>query len=500
MSESEENLTKAEHVGRQTRRGISWNFAGAVVINGMRVVVLVVLGRALTSTDFGIVAAAVSVNVVVYGIRDIGLGPALIQRKQLDDEHLTTAFAVTTYLGLVLTVGLFVFAPEIGRLYGIPESVDVMRAMGLLFGLRNLAATSRMMCHRAMNFRAIAIVDALSFTVGSTVAMVAAVLGAGPWALVLGYLIEELISTGAFLKLSPPRWSLRVDRRRLRELMSFGGGQTLAQIASVGATYGDNFVVGGALGATQLGFYTRAYDLIKMPSFVFDAIVGSVLFPAFSQLQDDRPALAVSFRRVAFVNALVLLPMSAALVVLAPETIALILGDKWDGAVVPFQILAVTMLLRTSQKLGSIVAQAGGLVNGVAIATVIYMVIVIGGAAISIRWGIGGVACSTAIAITVISCMCNYLAMQVSGLPLHTLVAAHGPGLALAGLVVAVTAPAAHALRATDLAPWVIFVGGAITSVLASLAVVAVWVKRGRGDFSWLGQELARVRRRKRPL
>lgn len=498
MSESQEHSAGADHVGTQTRRGISWNFGAALVINTMRVVVLVVLGRALTSTDFGIVAAAVSVNVVVYGIRDIGLGPALIQRKDLQPAHLTTAFAITSYLGVVLTAGLFLGAPAIGRLYGIPESVDVMRVMGLLFGLRNLAATSRMMCYRAMNFRAIAIVDAASFTLGSTVAMITAIAGAGPWALVLGYLVEEVISTGAFLRLSPPKWSLRVDPKSLRELLSFGGGQTLTQLASVGATYGDNFVVGNALGATQLGFYTRAYDLIKMPSFVFDAIVGSVLFPAFSRLQDDRPALATNFRRVAFVDALVLLPMSAALVVLAPETIGLVLGDDWDGAVAPFQILAVTMLLRTSQKLASIVAQAGGLVNGIAIATVIYMCIVIGGAAISIHWGIAGVACSTAIAITSVSCMCTYLALRVSRLPLRALVAAHGHGLVLAGVVVAVTWPLAHALRTTTLAPWLVFASLAALSVLVCLAIVAIWLRRGRGDFAWLGGELARIRRRKR--
>ena len=67
----------------------------------------------------------------------------------------------------------------------------------------------------------------------------------------------------------------------------------------------------------------------------------------------------------------------------------------------PFRILAVTMLLRTTQKVGGLVASAAGAVGGVAKAYTLYMICVIGGAALSIRWGIAGVACSTGLSILV---------------------------------------------------------------------------------------------------
>lgn len=464
----------------------------------MRVVVLAVLGRALTSTDFGIVAAAVSVNVIVYGLRDVGVGSALVQRKELLPGHLTTAFAVSTYLGFGLSAGLFIAAPLIGEVYGITESIDVIRALALVFALRSLGSTSRMVCQRAMNFRLITLIDAAAFTTGSTVSMIAAVVGAGPWALVAGYLVEETVSTALLLRLSPAKISLRIDRARLRELLSFGIGQTIIQSANIVATYGDNVVVGNALGARSLGYYTRAYDLIKFPSMVFDAVVGNVLFPAFSRLQDDRTNLAVSFRRVTFVNALVLLPASACLSVLAPEAIRILMGAGWEGAVLPFRILAVTILLRTSVKLGGIVAQAAGAVNAVAVAYVIYMIVVIGGAMFSIRWGIPGVATSTAIGITVVSIHCCYLAMRACGVRVPTFVGAHGPGLVLALLVAVMAWPAAEALRAARVPPPLIFAVVGASSVLLCLGMLAIWLRRGRGDFGWLGGELRRVRRRGR--
>lgn len=328
MVEPVDSLVDAQVVAQRTRRGISWNLLGAVSTNAMRVAAIAVLGRMVTSDEFGVVAAAVSVNVILYSVRDIGVGQALIQRKEVEPAHLTTAFAVSLYLGLALALLLLLSAPLIADLYRIPASVDVIRALGSLFALRGVSATSRMVCQRELRFRAIAIIDAVAFAVGTMASIGFAIADFGPWALVIGYVVEEALSTAMYLWVCPPRPSLTIDRARFRELMTFGAGQTVAQIAGILATYGDNFVVGHVLHAQALGFYTRAYEWIKFPSTVFASIVGNVLFPAFSRLQEQKARLATSLRRVTFVNALVLLPASAALIVVAPETIHMLINPK----------------------------------------------------------------------------------------------------------------------------------------------------------------------------
>lgn len=486
----------AEAVGGKTRRGIQWSFIGAVITNAVRIVVLAVLGRALTKDDFGIVAAAVSVYVLVFTVRDLGIGIALVQRKELLPGHVATAFATSTYLGLALSSALFVAAPWIGRAYGIVESTDVIRGLAGMFAIRSVATTSRMLCQRAMNFRLITLVEIVAFTIGSGVAIASALAGAGPWALVAGYLTEEVISAGCYLVASPPKFSLRINRQRLRELLDFGGGYSVVLVANLVATFGDNFIVGRTLGAAQLGFYSRAYDLMRYPSMVFDAVVGNVLFPAFSRLQQDPADVASSFRRVTFVNALLLLPASAALIVVAPEAIRIVLGQGWNEAVLPFQILVTAMLLRTSMKLASIVAQALGAVNSVAVAQCLYAIILVGGAVGTVRWGIVGVATSTSIAIAIASFHACYLALRVARLSWRDFLTAHVPGLGLTVLAVATAWPLTIALRSIHLPAGVTFALGAIVSVAACIAGVAIATRSGRGDFAWLGGELRRARSR----
>jgi PST family polysaccharide transporter len=486
-----------DRIGHHTRRGISWNLVGAVATNAMRLLTVVVLGRVLDSHDFGVVAAALSVTVLLHNVRDIGLGPALVQRASLDRAHVATAFAVSLYLGLAIALLLVLAAPLIGALYRIEESVPVLRALGAIFALRGVSAVSVVLCQRAMNFRAIALVDAGAYAAGTTVAMTLALRGAGPWSLVAGYLTEEALSAALYLYLRPPAASLRISGAPLRDLLGFGAGQTVIQLAGILATYGDNFVVGRVLGAGALGFYTRAYDLIKLPSAVFGNIVGNVLFPAFSRLQRDRERLASGFRRVMMVNALVLLPASAALIAIAPEAIRVVMGAHWDAAVLPFRILAVTMLMRTSYKVAAMVASAAGAVSAVAAANVVYMACVIAGAAVSVRWGIAGVATTTALSLVVVYVHCCYLAMQVSGVPTRALLAAHVPGLLVALLVGAAAWPAAMALRAAAVPAPLRFAAIAVLGIALALAATALWLRPHRtGDAGWLRDELGRVSRR----
>jgi len=489
-----------ERVGHHTRRGISWNLVGAAVTNTLRLVTVVVLGRVLDSRDFGVVAAALSVTVLLQNVRDLGLGPALVQRAALDRAHVATAFAVSLYLGLGIAALIVLAAPLIGALYHIEESVDILRALGVIFfALRGVSAVSIVLCQRAMDFRTIALVDAGTYTAGTVVAMACALRGAGPWSLVAGYLTEEALAAALYLYLRPPAASLRIGRAALRDLLGFGAGQTVIQLAGILATYGDNFVVGRTFGPAALGYYTRAYDLIKLPSAVFGNVVGNVLFPAFSRLQGDKARLASGFRRVIMVNALVLLPASAALIAVAPEAIRVVMGERWDAAVLPFRILAISMMMRTSYKVAAMVASAAGAVGAVAAANVVYMVCVIAGATLSVRWGIEGVAATTALSLVVVYVHCSYLAMQVSGVPARALLGAHVPGLLLAAVASAAAWPAVWALRAAGAPAALSFAAIAVLGIALALGATALWLRaaapRG-GDAAWLREELARVGRR----
>ena len=244
-------------LARRTRQGISWTAAGALGGNLVRLAVYAALGRILSRTEFGIVAAAMTVIQLGNTLKDLGVGIALVQRKELEPEHVEAAFTFSVVLGVVLGGAMFAGADLFARFYGIEPSVAIIRLLSSLFILRGVSLVPGFMCRRNMRFRALAIVDLVSYVFGSAVAVGLALGGAGAWSLAWGYVVETTLTVGMLVYLAPPPWRLGLHKRHLRDLLGFGMGQSAANLANYFANNGDYMVVGHFLGAAQLGLYQR---------------------------------------------------------------------------------------------------------------------------------------------------------------------------------------------------------------------------------------------------
>jgi len=492
-------MSKAKGLGRKTRAAISWSAITAIAANAQRLIVLAVLGRLLTPSDFGIVAAAMTVILAVKVLRDFGLGLALVQRDDLQPEHVDVAFTVSVIQGVVLTALIAAVAGPIAGFFDMTGSVNVIRALSLMFLIRSFGLVPSFMLQRELRFRELSIIDFASYFCGSVASIVLAFLGFGLWSLIIGYGVESLLGTLALVAASPPPWRLRWHRQPFLELIGFGAGKSLASVANYFAQQGDYMVVGHVLDKTQLGLYQRAYELVTFPSNVFTSVAGSVLFSAFAKVQNDPERMGRVFRRSMFASAIVLLPASAGLFVLAPEVVRILMGAQWDGAVLPLRIMTTMMLFRTSYKLGALVGRSAGEVFHIAGWQVIYALLVIGGAAISVRWGILGVSCTTSFAILVNFWALTRIGLRMTNLRARDLLAAHGSSIVFAAVVGATAWGTAAGLRALDASYIWVAVVSTVTGTLVFLALLLWGLSRPSGDWPWLKETLGElVRRRKR--
>jgi PST family polysaccharide transporter len=486
-------------LGKKTRRGITWTLIGAVLSNGLRIAFLAVLGRLLTAAEFGLVAAALTAVGLAQAFKGIGLGIALVQRRELEPSHVESAFGFSLLFSLTLAGVMFLGAPAIGDLYNMPAATPLLRALSVMFLLQGVASTSSFLSQREMRFRPLVLIDLTAYIAGCAIGIGLAVWGAGAWSLVGGYLVEATVSCVALLRLRPPPLRFRIRWRPLRDLLGFGSGQTAAGIANYFGNQGDYIVVGRWLGAVALGFYTRAYELVRYPSLIFQNILGTVLFSSFSRLQGEPERLGQAFRRVLFLNGVLLLPASAGLVVLAPEAIYLLMGPGWESAVLPLQIMATSMLFRTSYKASGIVARSSSDVFRVAGWQLVYAIAVTGGALLTVRWGIVGVSCTTALAVVLNFLTLTSVALRRVTLGWGAILRAHIPGLAAALLVVAGALPVALALRAAGASVVAVAAAGVVAGSVGPVGLALYWLRRGDEDWVWARETLRQVvSRRKR--
>jgi O-antigen/teichoic acid export membrane protein len=336
-----------------------------------------------------------------------------------------------------------------------------------------------------MQFRALTIVDLAGYLAGSALSVGLALGGAGAWALAWGYVLETVVNVAMLVYLAPPPRRLRMHKRHLRDLLGFGMGQSAANLASYFANNGDYMVVGHFLGPAKLGLYQRAYELMRFPATVFTSVAGSVLFSAFAKVQDDRERLGRAFRRTLFASAIVLLPASAGLIVLAPELVRILLGKGWSGVEWPFRIMATSMLFRTTYKLGALVGKSSGDVLALAIWQVVYAACVIGGALVAMHWDILGVALSR-------------LGLAATTLRWRDIAAAHVEAVIYAAVVGAVAWAIATGLRAAGQSFPVVAAVTTIGGTLVFLVLARRGLRRGRGDWPWLADALGQFLKKKK--
>ncbi|HVH69046.1 MAG TPA: oligosaccharide flippase family protein [Gemmatimonadales bacterium] len=479
-----------------------WIGGGKVVYAGLRILVLALLARLLSPANFGVIGAALVVVGFSAIFSQLGLAPAIIQRPLLERRHLEAAFSASVLLGVLLGITLWLAAPLAARFFHIPAVAPVLRVLAWIFPLDGLSAIAESQVQRELRFRWLATMEVSTFLVGyGLIGVGLAFLGAGVWALVAGQMAQTTLYTLILIVTRPPVLRLVPDRAAFVELMYYGGGFTASKVANYFALQADNLVVGRWLGAAALGFYGRAYELMAGAPALLGEAVDRVLFPAMASIQQEAQRMAEAYHRGVALMALITLPASAILFVLAPELIRALLGPQWTPVVLPFQILALGMFLRTSYRISDVTARATGAVYRRAWRQLVYALCVLTAAWFGKAWGIAGVAAGVLGALAVNFLLMAHLGLRLTHLTWRSFWHAHAPAVALAAAAGLIAWGAALPLRALAAPPLFVF---AVTLLVTIAGVLLLAFGAPRvffgPDGQWLVAQLGAFLRRRQAL
>lgn len=469
----------------KTAGGFFWTGLGTGGQTVIQFVVLVVLARLLTPEDFGIVAAAM----VVVGLSTIfsllGVGPAIVQRPNLETRHIRTAFTMSLFLGAFFYAVVWLTAPYVEAFFRMDGLADVLRLVALVFPIKGLGVVSESLAQRELRFKFLSGVTVASFALGyGALGIAFAALGYGPYALVWAYIGQAALMT--LILLLGARHSILpwMEGKAFRELMYFGTGFTIARLGNYTALQGDNAVVGRLMDAGSLGIYGRAYQLMMLPVNLIGTVLDKVLFPAMATFQDDKERLALAFRRGIAACALLMLPVTALLIVFAAPLVELLLGGQWGAVVLPFQIMAAGLLFRTGYKISDSLARATGAVYRRAWRQWVYAGAIILFSGIGALVGLPGVAFGIAVAILINYVLMADLSHRLTGLSWPGFVGAHLAGVALGGATLSLALILKWSLAALGTEIWAMVAA----IVIAPFLVLLLWAAMPRAFLGRDGQ------------
>ncbi|MBV8866683.1 MAG: MOP flippase family protein, partial [Acidobacteriaceae bacterium] len=383
--------------------GAAWSAVARISLQLLYFVNVAILARKLNPESYGLMNMTQIVVGLVSLFRDIGIGSAVIQKRDIDDNFLSSLSWVATGLGCIATLACIVIAPVTATLYRQPLVASMLRALALSFAISSITTVHEAMLNRQMAFREIAIVEIVSAVLSLIVAIVFAYSGQGVWSLVAASLTTSLISSIGFLLCY--RWipAFHFSWKHVRSVTGFGMNLSGFNLFNYFARNADNVLIGRYLGTASLGFYQFAYTVMLYPVQNVAQLLGRVLFPAFSEIQHDRPRFRRAYARSCAIIALISFPLLAGVAALAKPFVLVWMGPKWLPVAALIAILApVGMFQAVGTTVGQIYMATGRTDLmfrwGLFASPITVLSFVVG-----LPWGVKGVAISYAVSTVLIA-------------------------------------------------------------------------------------------------
>nr|WP_320025660.1 lipopolysaccharide biosynthesis protein [uncultured Acetobacterium sp.] len=387
--------------------GVYWMTIMGLAGVGIRLLITMTLSRLLLPEEFGQVATIQIIISFAEIFWMMGIGSAIIQKKQINDDYIATGNTLNLLLGLIIYLTIFIFAESIARIVG-SDDIFMLRVLSVVFVIHSISGVSEALLQKEMHFKVISIINTVAAVTNGVFAIGFALNGFGAWSLVFAQLISVMIQTILSLINKPIKFSIKIEKQSAKELINLGSGFALSKVFNNIANQGDYFVVSQTLGSTALGFYNRAYQLLLVPTNLIATVMERVLFPLLAMYQDEHEKIRYVVLNLTALIAILAFPITIISLTMGADLVQVVLGSKWEETILPFKILIASLFFRMAYKIGDALVRSLGAVYKRLWVQIFYAALVIGGAYIGKDWGIVGVAITTTIAIII-----NYFVMTL---------------------------------------------------------------------------------------
>jgi O-antigen/teichoic acid export membrane protein len=313
----------------------------------VRLVILMITARFLTSEDFGVVAAFVMVYTLAHVISGMGVVRTLIQRPIISDKHIGSALMVSLTPCFIVALSLFFFSDVIAGLTSVSEislPLKIASFTFIIFGFCNVCAA---IFQRNGKIVLIGQLQAFGTIFGSIFVTVPLLyFNLGYWAVIIGLLVSELLSMFIIVFLGRNFLFFKIYKKESLEIIKYSFAFFFSHTLTALSQQVDIAIVSRYFGTAVLGNYSRAMQLITFPTQIYLLVVDRVVFPVMSAMKDDKYKLSIFFSETLSVLSLVLCIGVIFLACGAKEIVLIMMGSGWESVSELLSILASVVIFR----------------------------------------------------------------------------------------------------------------------------------------------------------
>ncbi len=373
-------------------RGVSWSAISQIWSFALSLVSAVILSRLLLPSDYAVLAVVAPVVGIAQNLQALGFGHAIIQAQEISKQQLDALFASSFVLSLLLAFVVIVCAPLVADFAEDPRISSAMIVASISIIALALVWQPSTLLARRHHFRAIAIRNIGSSTLGALATIGVAFYTRSYWALIVGMLLIPSLNFAFSVKLAHWRPGMPKRTSGYEKMLRFSFTMWVTNQFNFVSRNADNLIVAHATSVHELGIYDRSYRVLLYPIGQAVLPLGQVLIPTLSRNLDD-PIRYRDYYWRAMILLLVACSPGLALVVIYPATImGILLGPEWLEGSELFRWFAAAGIFQTylTTTRWLFISQARG--RDLMYSGLISSVVALGSFLIGIRWGIEGVA------------------------------------------------------------------------------------------------------------
>lgn len=324
---------------KQAVRGGSVTLFNRFCDYGVQIICTAIIARILTPSDFGLVAISTAITGFFFIFRNLGLSDATIQRQSITHAQVSTLFWINVAASLIFTIFLIALSPIISWFFKDPRLINIVVISSFSFIAAGFSTQHQALLKRDLRFMAIAINDFISIIISFSVSLIMAIKGFGYWALVIRPLVLSFSLCAGYWLLCPWTPSKPLRRTGIRPMLKFGVNIIAYYVVDYFSKNLDKTLIGWKYGTTQLGYYSKAFQLFWAPVNQLTVPLSGVAVSTLSKLQNEPSRYHSYYLKAIQFIAFCGFPLSIFLTVNSTSLILILLGNQWIQAAGIFSIL-----------------------------------------------------------------------------------------------------------------------------------------------------------------
>ena len=329
------------HISQSFLSGSSYSLLSNLYRTLLNFAVIIIFARFLTPYDYAVAALSISIISVYRIFSEFSFSDYIIQNRNLAEDDLSSFFWINVFISAIGCLLFFSFSNFFSSFFDMPEVSIAINVLVVSLLIESIGFQGRTQLVKALRFKAISLIDAISATVGIGLSFIIVLMGYEYWGLIGVFGIKLLFSHLIFFFYASWKPTFRFNLNVIRESYDYCVPLVFSNVLMTATVAIKNGLINNFVGKNELGIFTKADKIATIPQMVIVGPLNRLVFPLLTKFRVHTESYNENYLYLAKLVSFLSYPLAIIIICFPSEFIILLLGENWIEAIPVFKGLSL---------------------------------------------------------------------------------------------------------------------------------------------------------------